>query len=92
MTTRFYGEGNIGSDPECKTFPPVSGKPPKALIKLNIKFDNPVPDGQGGFKAPAKPPKTKKCPDCASDMRQKKGTFGPFWGCSNYPECKTTIK
>lgn len=56
MSTRFYGEGNIGSAPEFKEFPNGNDEPRK-LLRLNIYFDNPVPtkDGfedRGGFWAP----------------------------------------
>jgi DNA topoisomerase I len=30
----------------------------------------------------------EKCPNCGSDLVMKTGRFGPFVGCSNYPECK----
>jgi DNA topoisomerase-1 len=33
--------------------------------------------------------KDKKCPNCGAPMVIKKGRFGLFWACSNYPECKT---
>ena len=33
----------------------------------------------------------KLCPNCGSQMIIKKGRFGPFWACPNYPECKTII-
>jgi DNA topoisomerase III len=32
------------------------------------------------------------CPQCQSPMNRKKGKFGFFWGCSNYPDCKTILK
>ncbi|HEY9583015.1 MAG TPA: type I DNA topoisomerase [Candidatus Paceibacterota bacterium] len=38
------------------------------------------------------------CPVCAKEgrvsgtMREKRGRFGLFYGCSNYPECKNIIK
>lgn len=32
------------------------------------------------------------CPNCGKPMVQKTGRFGPFLGCSNYPECKTILK
>jgi single-strand DNA-binding protein len=56
MSTRFYGEGNIGSAPEFKEFPNGNDEPRK-LLRLNVYFDNPVPtkDGfedRGGFWAP----------------------------------------
>jgi DNA topoisomerase I len=30
----------------------------------------------------------KKCEKCGAPMVKKTGKFGPFYGCSNYPECK----
>jgi len=33
-----------------------------------------------------------KCPNCGKDMILRKGRFGSFLGCSDYPECKTTQK
>jgi DNA topoisomerase I len=37
----------------------------------------PEPEGTG-----------EKCPNCESELVAKTGRFGPFVGCSNYPECK----
>jgi DNA topoisomerase I len=37
----------------------------------------PEPEGTG-----------EKCPNCGSELVAKTGRFGPFVGCSNYPECK----
>lgn len=31
------------------------------------------------------------CPNCQSKMVVRSGKFGPFLGCSGYPECKTII-
>lgn len=56
MSTRFSGEGNIGSAPEYREF--TSGNDePRRLLRLNVYFDNPVPtrDGyedRGGLWAP----------------------------------------
>ena len=30
----------------------------------------------------------EKCPDCGSQLVKRKGRFGPFVSCSNYPACK----
>jgi len=30
------------------------------------------------------------CPDCDKALRRRKGKNGFFWGCSGYPDCKTT--
>ncbi len=32
-----------------------------------------------------------KCPKCEKPMIKKNGRFGPFLGCSDYPECKTIL-
>ncbi len=32
------------------------------------------------------------CPKCYGKLIKKKGRYGEFYGCSNYPECKYTIK
>lgn len=31
-----------------------------------------------------------KCPKCGGAMTPRKGPRGRFWGCKNYPECKST--
>ena len=28
-----------------------------------------------------------KCPRCGGDLILRKGKYGPFYGCSNYPKC-----
>jgi DNA topoisomerase-3 len=40
--------------------------------------------------APA-PKGATACPNCGLHMVKRKGSSGPFWGCSGYPECKTTL-
>lgn len=30
------------------------------------------------------------CPDCGHPLQRRKGRNGFFWGCSSYPDCKTT--
>jgi len=34
----------------------------------------------------------RTCPNCGKPMAIKQGRFGPFLGCTGYPECKTIIK
>ncbi|MEN6372030.1 MAG: type I DNA topoisomerase [Armatimonadota bacterium] len=34
----------------------------------------------------------RTCPNCGKPMVIKRGRFGPFLGCSGYPECKTIVK
>ncbi|MBN1936967.1 MAG: type I DNA topoisomerase, partial [Anaerolineae bacterium] len=33
-------------------------------------------------------PTGEKCPDCGSDLVRRKGKYGYFVGCANYPKCK----
>ncbi|MBZ9559043.1 MULTISPECIES: single-stranded DNA-binding protein [unclassified Modicisalibacter] len=47
MSTHFSGEGNIGSDPEVRMFPPSGNQAPRGVLRLNVRFDNPVPTEQG---------------------------------------------
>lgn len=32
----------------------------------------------------------RHCPNCGASMELKEGRYGRFWGCTNYPDCKTT--
>lgn len=32
------------------------------------------------------------CPECGGKLKFRRGKFGPFWGCENYPRCKYTAK
>ena len=32
------------------------------------------------------------CKECASIMVERKGRYGAFFGCSNYPVCKNIVK
>jgi DNA topoisomerase-3 len=39
-----------------------------------------------------KPADLPKCPNCETGhLKRRKGAKGFFWGCTNYPECKTTF-
>lgn len=40
--------------------------------------------------SPLAAPATHACPSCGKPMRRIKGKNGFFWGCTGYPECKTT--
>ncbi len=31
-----------------------------------------------------------KCPNCGNELAQRKGKYGEFIGCSNYPHCRFT--
>ena len=34
----------------------------------------------------------ENCELCGKPMQLKRGRFGPFYGCSGYPECKTSAR
>ena len=34
----------------------------------------------------------RKCPKCGNYLVKRTGKYGPFWGCSSYPDCKHTEK
>lgn len=38
-----------------------------------------------------KPGRQYHCPQCSKLMRRIAGRKGPFWGCSGFPVCKTTL-
>ena len=42
----------------------------------------------GKLKAEQLPPIEEKCPECGSDLMWRRGRFGAFVACSNYPTCK----
>lgn len=48
MSTKFWGEGNIGTKPEFREFS-NGNKEPRRLLRLNVYFDNPVPKGDGEY-------------------------------------------
>lgn len=31
------------------------------------------------------------CNNCGATMKKRKGQRGEFWGCSNFPTCRTTM-
>ncbi|HBW82958.1 MAG TPA: DNA topoisomerase I [Gammaproteobacteria bacterium] len=40
-------------------------------------------DEKGGF--------TFTCPECRAPLQKREGKMGPFWGCSEYPKCRSTL-
>lgn len=36
--------------------------------------------------------KQKVCPYCKTELVLRKGKYGEFYGCSNYPKCRYTLK
>jgi DNA topoisomerase I len=64
--------------PECKNAKPIEGK------ENAQQQQEETPEFQELKKKFA----GKKCEKCGSTMEAKMGQYGPFLGCSKYPECK----
>lgn len=47
MGTRFFGEGNIGTPPDVRSFPSNGNEAPRGLLRINVRFDNLVPTDAG---------------------------------------------
>jgi len=45
----------------------------------------------GGSTSFANTANTHPCPSCGKPLRRRKSSNGFFWGCSAYPDCKTTL-
>ncbi len=65
--------------PECKNAKPIEkkgedGQPEKDELAIDPEL--------------AKKLKDKKCEKCGSPMEIKRGKYGHFLGCTNYPKCK----
>lgn len=64
--------------PDCKTtFTDKNGKP-----DLEGRKTDQTDDTSGEY---------YNCPECGNTLKKRKGPKGYFWGCSRFPECKTTI-
>ncbi|MBU1151934.1 type I DNA topoisomerase [Patescibacteria group bacterium] len=82
MVTKFGRFGRFLSCsgyPECKNAKPLEGSE-----QAKMEESPQVLELKKKFKG-------KKCDKCKSDMEVKTGRFGPFLGCSNYPECKNIM-
>jgi DNA topoisomerase-1 len=69
-------KGRFGPFLACSNYPEC--KSTKRLVR-----------GEGGvLQVEQLAPIDEKCPDCASDLMWRRGRFGAFIACSNYPTCK----
>jgi DNA topoisomerase I len=69
-------KGRFGPFLACSLYPEC--KTTKRLVR-----------GEGGkLQVEQLAPIEEKCPDCGSDLMWRRGRFGPFIACSNYPNCK----
>lgn len=56
------------------------------------EFSNTLEEAQSAPRVPLPEPEPigEKCPDCGHDLVKKRGRFGEFIACSNYPKCNYT--
>lgn len=56
------------------------------------EFSVTLEEAEGAPRVPLPEPEPigEKCPECGHDLVKKRGRFGEFIACSNYPECKYT--
>ena len=66
--------------PKCRNTHPIEGQVTRRDSEGNVKVEKPTAELTEW-----------KCPDCGSPMLKRMGRFGPFLGCSNYPECKKIV-
>jgi DNA topoisomerase-1 len=73
-------KGRFGPFLACSNYPEC--KTTKRLLR-----------GEGGkLQVEKLAPIDEKCPECGNDLMWRRGRFGPFIACSNYPECKYVKK
>jgi len=60
----------------------------KVLRNFYDKFEPLVEEAFSNMEKKAPTITGEKCPECNSDLVIRKGKFGEFTACSNYPECK----
>ncbi|MDP8246600.1 MAG: type I DNA topoisomerase [Candidatus Tritonobacter lacicola] len=59
---------------------------PECKYTLDVEMDE-----DGKFIVVEPKPTGLTCPKCGAEMVEKRGRFGKFIACSNYPSCKTTM-
>lgn len=67
--------GRYGQFYSCSTFP-------KCRYTRPLTSSPSPSEGRGEQKGEGPP-----CPKCGAPMVQRRGRYGPFYGCSRYPEC-----
>ena len=97
------GEMTIHALPDALTYPDTTALWEKELedvsagiMPLSTFLDNQemkvrgfVDEAKNTNIAPAKD--AHLCPNCQKPLRRRKGAKGFFWGCSGFPECKTSF-
>src|SRR5262245_59617359 len=73
-------KGRFGPFLACSNYPEC--KTTKRLVR----------GAEGRLEVEKLAPIDEKCPECGSDLMWRRGRFGPFIACSNYPDCKYVKK
>lgn len=60
----------------------------KVLTEFYNKFEPLLDKAKEDMEKIEPTPTGEKCPECGNDLVYRKGRFGTFVACSNYPECK----
>ena len=74
-----YKQGRFGRFEACSNYPTCHHIKKKEKGSATKKSEPVIVEGE-------------KCPNCGGDVVIKRGRFGEFKACSNYPKCKTIIK
>lgn len=74
-----YKQGRFGRFEACSNYPTCHYIKKKEKGSASKKSEPVIVEGE-------------KCPNCGGDVVIKRGRFGEFKACSNYPKCKTIIK
>ncbi len=77
--------GRFGKYLKCLKCEATRDAEPKAIANGGAQG----PEAGGGNEAPAEP---EICELCDKPMQLKRGRFGPFLGCTGYPECRNIRK
>lgn len=59
---------------------------------LDIKNNNFIKENANTIHIESTDEEYKECPQCEGELKVRKGKFGDFYGCSNFPDCTYTEK
>ena len=77
-------EGKYGKFAACPNYPSCRNAKRLAPDGKTEKKPDPVEEGPEVVA-------DEKCPKCGKDMVLRKGTYGPYFACRDYPACRTTM-
>ena len=77
-------EGKYGKFAACPNYPSCRNAKRLAPDGKTEKKPEPVEEGPEVIA-------DEKCPKCGKDMVLRKGTYGPYFACRDYPACRTTM-